>query len=604
MSRRSLALLALVGVIPLLGYQFAIGNQVEQLSLIMRGTDPGFLTKDFYVNAASEFGPRHYYSQLLSLLNRLAPIPVLFIVLTCLTNFALACASFVGARRLLNATPGAAAIAALIIVLNSSFSLGLASSIRFESYQPASAAIVFAIAGFILLIVRKTLWATAAFVCSSLLHPLMGLEVAAIAWCSCGLASIVRASSVRDALRGIIGYLPSGLIFIGAFFVIWGLPSLGADAERLSDADFFAILPEFRAPHHYLASQFPLNHYKTASFFLIGTAWLIAARARNSGWSFEIVTLILAIVVVVLACVASYFLVDLMHNRAAATAQVFRMLFLLKWIGLLVFAYSAAEWLRRGSLLNWVAALAPILASQEAQPTVMLASIFMVESARGLKIGRFEQMLAGGLLAAFSAVVFLSDGSREETIRLGIGIACLAAWFSPSAIRAATQPAALALAAGAIAIGSWNRTADVIRSPTFHPIYTWSDLKGADVEAAVWAKANTPKDALWITPPDFENFRLLASRAIIADYTSIPFSDGALREWRRRMFELYGPVSAGGFSGLSEMKASYRHVSEADLRNNARRWGAEYAVLYAETAFSSAPVYANSEYKIVRLAAD
>lgn len=602
MSRRDLALMALLGAIPLLGYQFAVGNQVEQLPLIMRGTDADFLTRDFYVNAASAFSPRYYYSHLLALLSYLMPLPALFIVLTCLTNFALACASFIGARRLLGATPGAAAIAALIVTMNSSFSLGLASSIRFESYQPANPAIVLAITGVILLISRKQLLAIAAFACSSLLHPLIGLEVAAIIWGSCGLAAAFRAKSARDALRSAVHYVPSGLIFVAAFFVMWGLPSLGASADKLSDTDFFAILAEFRAPHHYLAGQFPVQHYKTAFFFLISTGWLLAMRVRDHGWSFELTSLVLAIAIIVLTCIASYFLVDILHNRAAVTAQVFRMLFLVKWIGLLVFACSAADWLRRGGLLHWVAALAPILATQEAEPTVMLASIVIVEAARFLKIGRLEQTLAGALLAAFSVSVLLSDGSREETIRTGIGLVCLAAWFAPAGIRATTQLASFAMVAALVAIGVWNHTADVIRSPTFHPIYTWDDLEGADADVSAWAEANTPEDSLWITPPDFENFRLLARRAIVVDYTSIPFGDGALREWRKRMTELYGSVSSGGFQALADMKAYYHHVSEKELRLDAARLNAEYAILYADTAFSEAPVYANSEYKVVRVA--
>ena len=61
-----LALLALLATA--LEYRFGLGNQVEQLPLVLHALDPSLLANDFYVRSAAGFGPRFYYVTLLATL--------------------------------------------------------------------------------------------------------------------------------------------------------------------------------------------------------------------------------------------------------------------------------------------------------------------------------------------------------------------------------------------------------------------------------------------------------------------------------------------------------------------------------------------------------
>ena len=93
--------LCLIGIVfSLAGYSFGTNNQIEQLPLIMRAVDSGFLLNDFFVNANVEFGPRFYYAHFMALLTHLISIPWLYFILTCLTNISVALITYHVAYRL------------------------------------------------------------------------------------------------------------------------------------------------------------------------------------------------------------------------------------------------------------------------------------------------------------------------------------------------------------------------------------------------------------------------------------------------------------------------------------------------------------------------
>ena len=225
-SNRDALFIMLATALPVLGYQFGLGNQVEQFSIVRQLSDPSFIPTDFYVNSAAGFGPRFYYSWLLSLLSGFAPLPLVIFILTCVTNFALAFISFNAARSHLHSDHLGGAIAALIVLVNGSFSLGLAGFIRFDSFQPANLAIPLVLGGFSLLIARRRLAAAAAFTISAAMHPLIGAEGGMIAFVACALADLSRARDATTAFKFLVPYIPSGLAFAAAIGVLWAVPSL------------------------------------------------------------------------------------------------------------------------------------------------------------------------------------------------------------------------------------------------------------------------------------------------------------------------------------------------------------------------------------------
>lgn len=593
-----LLFLLLVAGVQIAGYQFGQGNQVEQFSILFRLIDPAFAPGDFYVDSAAGFGPRYYYCLALAALTKLAPLPAVVFVLTFLTDLALAAVTYDAARRRLSAGRLGAAVAALAVVANSGFALGLAGYLRFDSYQPASLAIPLALFGVSSLIGGRRFPAAVAFAAASLAHPLIGLEAAMVAYAACALAELTRAKGAGELLRAWLAYVPSGLLFGAVIFAAWVWPSLGQ--PHIPDRELFDILIAFRSPHHYLALGFPLRHVATAILFAAGLGWMVVAKARADGLGFAGTALALVAGLIVVLCLASVPLVDVLHNRAYGTAQIFRMLMLVKWVGLLFFAWVCTRWFEAFGPMAWALALTPLLATGDAQPVGLCASLaaaVMLNRLRPARPGRIALVVG---LFALVGFVDVFGGAKAEIIPVTVGAACLWLALGAETHLIARRSAAVVLVAAIVLFGIWNRDRG-LPTPGLRPAYDWADIKTPDADIARWAGGHSPSGAVWIVPPELETFRLLARRAVVVDHTSIPFQELAMREWRNRMRAVYGDVRGGGFPALEAMEAGYRSRDPSATRAAGRTYGAEFAVLYADTPWPGPELYRNAAFKAVSL---
>lgn len=595
--KRDLAFLALLAMLPLLGYQFGIGNQVEQFPIVLRLADPTFLAGDFYVDSAAKFGPRFYYSAFLALLTKAAPLPAVILALTWLSSVATALVTFWTARRHFGASGVGAAYGAAFAILNTSFALGLAGFIRFESFQPASVAIPFALLGLALLLDGRRYLASGAFAASAIFHPLIGVEIAIISYAACSAADVFS----RRSLAPILKYLPSGALFSAIVFCVWVLPAIGVHSDRLTDEEFFSILPQFRSPHHYLATTFPVTQYISAGVFLAGIGLLAFRAARDEKPDVARLAAIFAVALVVLLCAASAYFVDAAHDRIWATAQVFRNLSLIKWFGFLFFAGFASQVLAGGKPARVVALFVALVATAESQPFVMfgvIGLIWLLE--RSARARAFELPLAAIFIAG-SAGLVLFAGTMEDSARAVVAAVLIALLYLAPISGRVTIAASAGVVGALILLGVVNRDVRFTNVAIFSPTYDWADLDGEKVEIARWAREKTQDGAIWITPPDFENFRLIAERPVVVDFTSIPFNEEAMREWRRRMEDLYGPISGQGFAALQVMRNNYGAATPETLAGTGARYDAGYAVLYAQTPWNGPVLYQNREYKAVAL---
>jgi hypothetical protein len=597
LAGRDITLIAVLTAIPLLGYQFGMGNQVEQFTIIERLRDPNFLAGDFYTDSASQFGPRYYYSLLLSWFTAVASLPVVVFVLTCLVNFALAWVTVVTARARLGAAAAGAAVAAALVIANSSFPLGLAGYIRFESFQPASLAIPLSLIGFVWLADGRRFSSVAAFSAAALFHPLIGAEVAFIAFASAGLADLLA----RKPIRTLIGYVPAGAALFAFLVLAWALPSMSTEKVSLSSEEFISILPAFRSPHHYLGSTFPFSHYQQLAAFVAAVALLFVHARRDNEHPRLLDQLVLAAGIVLAMCAASLVLVDVLHNGAAATAQFFRMLFVVKWIGFLLFGLAAGRWLATGRPLFMVAPFLVLIATGEAQAYVMLAATIAVLVAERFAVRKAFEVAVAVALALLAFYLTAKIGAREEAARAaiaGVGIGLL--YLAPLALPVAAVTV-VGMTVALIAFGWFNRHLGLVDRGIFRPTYGWDDVRTDEADIARWIRTNTPGGATWITPPQFESFRLLAERPIVVDFTSIPFEGEAMREWRRRIRSVYGDVQGGGFVALQGMDRNYRSITPQKLSQLSAEFNAPFAVIYRDTPWPARPLYENREYKAVSL---
>lgn len=592
---RDLWVLAIVALLPLYAGQFGVGNQVEQFALIERLRDPLFARGDFYVDSAANLGqPRYYYALVMMWLSQATSLPMAVHLAAFLSNFALGTASFVAARRFFGASEAGAAAGAAMVVLNGSFSLGYAGYLSFDSFQPANPAIAAALWGVTLLFGGRVLAAAACFIFGGVLHPTIGVEIALAAFFAIATASVGQARSLRATLPFI---LPGGL-FLAAMVVAWALPNLGVTPFRMPDANFFEILAHKRAPHHYLGLTFARMAWFHALLFIASISAVSVYAIRKLGPSRERIALFVMAMLVIGICLASLWFVDIAHDRIWITAQVFRLLLLVKWVGFLLLGWLVGTWLIRPSLASLLLAGTLVTVNADAEPRA-LALVLIVASV--IAITRPARIVSAALvLATLGLSLYFQHkyGIDRQAFRLAAACAVIGLVYVAPLSRNRALAGAMALAITLIGIGYFSRTDGLFGKAGLAATYRWQDHHDDAADIARKARTISPAGSIWLTPPDMESFRLIAQRAVLVDFTSIPFEDRAMLEWQRRMENLYGPAPDTGFQGLAQMEDNHR---TRPALAHARSLGAEFAILNAETQWTGPVLARNRSYKAIRI---
>jgi hypothetical protein len=119
-------------------------------------------------------------------------------------------------------------------------------------------------------------------------------------------------------------------------------------------------------------------------------------------------------------------------------------------------------------------------------------------------------------------------------------------------------------------------------------------------EAALyaWMRGATPKDTLFLTPPDMEAFRLLSRRAIVVDWKGVPAIPTELVEWLRRLRDVSGRPS---LTTADELKG-YDAMDPARLEQLHARYRFEYVVVRrgTETRLAGYPrAYENASFVVL-----
>jgi endo-1,4-beta-xylanase len=205
---------------------------------------------------------------------------------------------------------------------------------------------------------------------------------------------------------------------------------------------------------------------------------------------------------------------------------------------------------------------------------------------------------AGGLRQAVSdAALMVRDGaaaasqglstlSAEFFIALAAGVGSWMIWR----VRTGAMLRWLTAAEGALAIGLLLHFA----APTL-----LSDPPGTArwIEAQRWVAANTPPDAVLLTPPEMSGFRIHSQRSIVGEWrdgTQMYFTAAFADEWSRRMQDLRPEmlVDTRGRQLLLPGKRLHE-LTDEQLIELAGKYGASYIVLAAGAERNLDQVYSN-----------
>lgn len=125
-------------------------------------------------------------------------------------------------------------------------------------------------------------------------------------------------------------------------------------------------------------------------------------------------------------------------------------------------------------------------------------------------------------------------------------------------------------------------------------------LPADEVSLSAWIRSSTPKDAVFVTPPDMGGMRLHARRAIVVDWKAVPGVLSEVVEWYGRLQavtgrrELRGP---GDLDGYAELDAARLDVLRA-------RYGVRYAVVrraHARALDDYPRAFSNATFEVLAL---
>jgi hypothetical protein len=366
---------------------------------------------------------------------------------------------------------------------------------------------------------------------------------------------------------------------------------------------FIYIVAYFRNPPRYVPSTFGLSEYISAAAFLYAViVFYLHWRKAQEGPH----NLMLAIIacIVLLLCLGGYVFVEIFPVRIWVIAETFRLLYLVQWIGLILIAGTISGKNLEGSTkaLYLVSALHPLSMGI----AVLSQSLRERLESKRKGIGR---ILNPYLMLPITIALVL----WESVPRTWISISLLVIFvllilasntFSRKIFYSSLLAGAITSLVFVTSVGrlpSIGQSSAIGRLAENLSLGIESELGPEGDEVAAFVRQSTPEDSIFLTPPNWGQFRLLARRAIVVDYEAFPFADLAIAQWYERLITCYGNPAKRGLAMMDELKEHYRHLDDNTLLALQQRYKIAYAVLYKETPTSFEVLFQNSQYKVIRL---
>ncbi len=575
---------------------YAGGNHIELIPILTRALDPTYLKNDFFTNATDGNISRLFYTKLVTTAARTEQnLLAISFILTLLSNIAISVVTFLFAQDLFLDSNMAGIYAAALAMSVTSFALGWRATIFFNSLIPATLAIP---------LVLGATWATARgrlllaiLICgiTSLIHPLLGLEIGAILLLASAFFYLLEQRKIgRELWQKII--IPA-LVFT-AFALISLVPQLqqpSIDAER-----FNYILAAFRTPHHRLLSTFSTQEYISAIAFLSATIILYFGQRSLRNKNFNLFLAITGIIVFLLT-LGGYLFVEVLPSRIWVTAQTYRLLYFIRWIGLIfvggILANNKLERSTRSMFMvgtlnsvtlggvTWAYVIKEWLQKRQYRLSILLHPYLILLIAVAILIYLSTSVLSLLLLGAYIFLIQFVNHFPQKNYLI---------------------PLLVLLATILIAAGLYRQLPDMGHSTAVNSMAELHDNKHSELgpqgdEVALLARQNTPEEAVFLTPPTFGHFRILARRAIVVDFKAFPFSDVAMLDWYERMTTIYGQPTDLGFDMIDELNGNYANINDRTILALQEKYPFSYAVLFSETPTDFQVLFQNEKFKIINL---
>jgi len=542
------------------GFNFGVGNQVAYLIPALRLLDPGLLTRDWFATRTTQYHP--VFAELGATLLRFDRGGWAVALAFTLTVTAAGLALYGLCRKL--AGRGALATHLLLLaLLLATQTRGPALTYVFDrELQPSTLSSACLIGAALAFTTGRVFAASVLVAAGSLVHINFALL--------CAPAFLIAELLLgrRHLGRRLVAALALPALAVLAF-----LPTLRAAAAPSADADLGRhVYLAIRAPHHFLLDAKLAEFWPLLAWHGLALAALVPLVRGPSGQPF---VRLAALTAGVSAVVWGGTFAGLGSERAAA-----------------LFAWRLAP---HAELLFQVLCLAAgtraLLDPSAARlytaraRTLVVVGLGAVVAAYAVRHERVPMEVVGA--AAFVGFVWDALARRART------------FDTPAAFRslwARHAPAFPAVAAGVVFV--YFAVGPLARIPQRSSL-----LAGASQEARglfAFMRERTPKEALFLTPPDEDSMRFLGERAIVVDWKGSPAVPREVLAWYRRIEDVTGRrgmTHAAELDGYDELDAERLEALRA-------RYDFDYAVVRRahEGAFTRYPrAFENARYVVLKV---
>ena len=601
------------------GYIFGAENHSDQLPLIFRALDSGYLANDFFLDAESAFGVRFYYVRLLAAAGEFIAIPLLFAAIHAMLHVAVTIITAFAARDIAGSAAAGILAAGLVASLQP-FTFGTDGT-AIGHVDPTYFAMPFILIALWRGVKGEALQAAAATIPAILMHPVVGVEFGGVALLAAGARQMLepKPHGLRIIASLRIKDLGGGaFVLLGSSILFWIIPALSSGILiPMTTQEFLEIHVYLRHPHHFIPSTWPLEDFLAFGAFL-GAVIIVfidfrnsARFARNECASRERsnVSLTLAIVLgsAILALAIGWIFVEAIPTQWGAIAQFFRLVRILAWLGWILVAWSIVDMLVHK---NWRWA-GLTLVSAAAAPALLLcaASAFTASRARrgfAMRSPLFFGIVALAVILALDLATPTRSTLLHDVWQIGLAFAVASVAALRPRLTWAALGALLCALLAAIAVFALDRSDALPQAPRvsayvrfIQPALTIDEYMNREAgqpstQLALAAKHATEIDAVFLIPWKWRNWRNFAERAVVVDRKGNPFNGNAMKEWRRRHLTIYDPSEGAGYP---------YDITKTELLALQAQYGFQYAVLNGDSF--SFPVVAEADgWILVRVVED
>jgi hypothetical protein len=534
-------------------YLFVNHNQFEQIPMILRFNDSTYLASDWATNLNAQFSPRFFFTAYMGILSRVIPLPIVYFIHYLLMVAVITLASYVFAKRLFHSEK-VAAITTILLLYGQKITLG-GNDLIGSDFDPSRPAFGLTLLAFLTLTSRRYILTAILLTISCYLHPLIGTQMPLILYISALISHYITArgsstkntSSVRPVIQSILLYVTLSSPAIISYFV-----SLIKDARSgISSDRLFTIIAKEAAPFHYLPSSWNISSY--ALFALLIILAYIGLRFGKPSIKHHNRTFLAVIVgMISVLCFIGAVGTEILTSYPLMIAQFFRYTVFLYWI-FAILAY--------GGLIQF--------AEKSTIPLPLRILIVFIPFilANGIYINRSTP----------TAIVFF-----VTFFLIALGVTHLR-----------KIPSVLLVLVFLLSYVFTNRHYPIHMTEPY-PFQT------PEVEIAKWARDSTPKNAIFLTPPEFMWFRLIASRAVIVDRLVIPFSKAGIGGWHHRLMDIAGFSEKTGQIITNEeiIFSEYRTIDVKRVVMLKEKYNPSYVITRSENILPY-PVMHRSDYYVV-----